>query len=97
MSCHIQCTCIYNCVVYTYDTWHSAGMFFILVQWSKTLDFKLLEGEYVLRDLRSLEYTICNLQKVNMIPLVLFCYVYERSARNIGAVLVPVENSFLGQ
>lgn len=33
------------------------------IQWSKSSDFKLLEGEYVLRDLRSLEYTICNLQK----------------------------------
>ena len=35
-----------------------------VVQWSKFLDFRLLEGEYVLYDLRSLEYTICNLQKV---------------------------------
>ena len=48
-------------------------VFFVLVQWSKTLDFKLLEGENVLCDLRSLEYTICNLQKVNIIPLALFC------------------------
>ena len=35
-----------------------------IVQWSKFLDFRLLEGEYILYDLRSLEYTICNLQKV---------------------------------
>lgn len=33
------------------------------IQWSKSPDFKLLEGEYVLRDVRSLEYTVCNLQK----------------------------------
>ena len=57
-----------------YNSWHfTYSMFFVLVQWSKTPDFKLLEGEYVLRDLRFLEYTICNLQKVNMIPLALLC------------------------
>ncbi|CAH3157223.1 unnamed protein product [Porites lobata] len=33
------------------------------IQWSKSPDFWLLEGEYVLRDVRSLEYTICHLQK----------------------------------
>lgn len=33
------------------------------IQWSKTPEFKLLEEEYVLHDLRSLEYTICNLKK----------------------------------
>lgn len=33
------------------------------IQWSKFPDFKIMEGEYVHHDLRSQEYTICNLQK----------------------------------
>ena len=45
---------------------------FVLVQWSKTPDFKLAEEEYVLHDLRSLEYTICNLKKVNITLLLLY-------------------------
>ena len=48
------------------------GSFFtVLVQWSKSPDFWLLEGEYVLRDVRSLEYTICHLQKVSAYQLVI--------------------------
>lgn len=33
------------------------------IQWSKSPNFVLLDGEHILRDLKSLEYTICNLQK----------------------------------
>ena len=50
------------------------SFFTVLVQWSKSPDFWLLEGEYVLRDVRSLEYTICHLQKVSAFQLVIFIF-----------------------
>ncbi|XP_074605789.1 ankyrin repeat and fibronectin type-III domain-containing protein 1-like isoform X2 [Acropora palmata] len=33
------------------------------IQWSKSPNFMLLDGEHILRDLRSLEYTMCKLKK----------------------------------